>query len=65
MKKKQRRLDKESWEKGYQAGLNMNHEIPKGIEILSWHSGYIEGQTAAKKRKTDESLHQGKDQDRK
>ncbi|NDY73503.1 hypothetical protein DO021_17650 [Desulfobacter hydrogenophilus] len=59
MKKTQLRLNKESWEKGYQDGLNMNQEIPKGIEILSWHFGYIEGQTAAKEKR----LHQGKDQE--
>jgi hypothetical protein len=60
MKKKQRWLDKESWEKGYQAGLNMNQEIPKGIEILSWHSGYIEGQTAAKKKENGRKSSPGK-----
>ena len=48
MKKPQVRIDKNSWEKSCQAGLNMDPATPGGVEVLSWYSGYIEGQAAAK-----------------
>ena len=48
MKKKQVCIDKNFWEKGYKAGLDLDPATPGGLEALSWYSGYIEGQAAAK-----------------
>lgn len=55
MKKPQIRIDKNSWEKGYQAGLNLDPDTPEGVEALSWYSGYIEGHATAKKIKKQQS----------
>jgi hypothetical protein len=44
------RIDKESWEAGYQAGLNGKEDRP-GDDIqdhLAWESGYQEGKEQAK-----------------
>ncbi len=45
MKKPKIPMDKESWQKGFDAGQRREANIlPEGVEVLSWHSGYIEGQ---------------------
>lgn len=45
MKKPKIRIDKESWEKGFDAGQRREkNPQPEGVEVLSWFSGYIEGQ---------------------
>jgi len=38
------RLNNNDWQKGYDAGrVSDPSTVPPGVEILSWHSGYIEG----------------------
>ena len=37
-------IDKESWQKGYDTGKRREPDmVPENVEVLSWHSGYIEG----------------------
>jgi len=45
MKQPKIRMDKESWQKGFDAGQRGEpNQPPEGVDVLSWHSGYIEGQ---------------------
>ena len=45
MKRPKIRMDKESWQKGFDAGRRGEPDLPlPGVDVLSWHSGYIEGQ---------------------
>jgi len=38
------KLDKKSWEAGYQAGYDRKPNQPTaGLDGLSWSSGYVEG----------------------
>ena len=51
------KVDKDSWQKGYEAGLRQQESQPENVEVLSWHAGLLEGQAAAKiKIKTEESI---------
>jgi len=46
MKQPKIRMDKESWQKGFDAGQRGEPNLPpEEVETLSYHSGYIEGQT--------------------
>jgi ribosome modulation factor len=43
-------IEKESWQAGYDAGLNGEPNEPaKETEALSWFSGYIEGDAERQK----------------
>jgi len=42
------KVDKKSWQVGYEAGLRQQESQPENIEVLSWHAGVIEGQAEAK-----------------
>lgn len=51
------KIDKKSWQQGYEAGLRQqdSHVIPEpeNTEVLSWHAGFLEGQSEAEmKNKT-------------
>lgn len=53
MKQPKVRIDKESWEKGYDAGRRGEPNLPpRGVEALSWHSGYIEGEAEFERLET-------------
>ena len=44
MKQPKISIDKESWQKGYETGKRREPNwVPEGVEVLSWHRGYIEG----------------------
>jgi len=38
------KIDKKSWQKGYEAGLLQQGCQPENTEVLSWHAGFLEGQ---------------------
>ncbi|MBP9598904.1 MAG: hypothetical protein KBE30_07175 [Desulfobacter sp.] len=41
------KVDKKSWQEGYEAGLRQQEAEPENTEVLSWHAGFLEGQTDA------------------
>ncbi|MGD9827054.1 hypothetical protein [Desulfobacter sp.] len=41
------KIDKKSWQQGYEAGLRQQEPQPENTEILSWHAGFLEGQSEA------------------
>ncbi|MGD9826548.1 hypothetical protein [Desulfobacter sp.] len=45
------KIDKKSWRQGYEAGLRQQNSHvfpePENTEVLSWHAGFLEGQTEA------------------
>jgi hypothetical protein len=50
-------IDKDDWEKGFQAGqAGEPNQPPPGLDGLAWASGYIEGQARQKKLKSAASL---------
>jgi len=39
------RMDKDHWHQGFDAGRSGEPDLlPPGVDVLSWHSGYIKGQ---------------------
>ena len=51
MKKPEVTIDKESWQAGYDAGMRGEPNQPQGVDVLSWHNGYIEGSAVTDKPK--------------
>ena len=45
------RVDKKSWQEGYEAGLRHQEPQPENTDVLSWHAGFLEGQAEAEKMK--------------
>lgn len=45
------KVDKKSWQEGYEAGLRQQEAEPENTEVLSWHAGFLQGQTDAEKIK--------------
>ncbi len=44
MKKPKVRMNKQHWQLGFDAGRSGQPDLPpESVEVLSWHSGYIEG----------------------
>ncbi|MGD9687718.1 MAG: hypothetical protein AB7U43_12175 [Desulfobacter sp.] len=43
------KVDKTSWQQGYEAGLRQQESQPENTEVLSWHAGFLEGQADAEK----------------
>ena len=41
------KIDKKSWQEGYEAGLRQQESEPENIEVLSLHAGFLEGQAEA------------------
>ena len=41
------KVDKKSWQEGYEAGLRKQEAEPENTEVLSWHAGFLEGQAEA------------------
>ena len=41
------KVDKKSWQEGYEAGLLQQDPQPENAEVLSWHAGFLEGQAEA------------------
>jgi hypothetical protein len=37
------KVDKKSWQQGYEAGLRQQESQPKNTDVLSWHAGFLEG----------------------
>ena len=53
MMKRPKIHDKESFQKGFNAGQRQEQNPqPEDVEILSWHLGYIEGKAEAEKNVT-------------
>ena len=53
-------LTKADWQKGYDAGrAGKPNEVPEGVEVLSWYSGYIEGKAEAEQEHTPPPLRSG------
>jgi hypothetical protein len=47
------KIDKKSWQQGYEAGRRQQDPQPENTEVLSWHAGFLEGQAEAEmKNKT-------------
>ena len=38
------KVDKKSWQQGYEAGLWQQESQPENTDVLSWHAGFLEGQ---------------------
>ena len=41
------KVDKKSWQQGYEAGLRQQESQPENTEVLSWHAGLLEGKAKA------------------
>ena len=41
------KVDKKSWQQGYEAGLRQQESQPENTEVLSWHAGFLEGKAEA------------------
>lgn len=41
------KINKKSWQEGYEAGLRQQESQPENTEVLSWHAGFLEGQAKA------------------
>ena len=46
------KIDKKSWQEGYEAGLRHQDPQPENTDVLSWHGpGFLKGRQRQKKMK--------------
>ncbi|WP_165477785.1 hypothetical protein [Desulfobacter hydrogenophilus] len=41
------KIDKKSWQEGYEEGLRKQESQPENTEVVSWYAGFLEGRAEA------------------